>query len=338
VDPGLSAHLQPAPHADPALAADQVLAELELIYYEYPSTPDPRGVVAVAPSSWGADATFVADLLTGLEENPMVRPVTLDDLFSEVPVGGTAGTPSSQPSSRRPVSDGAITGLPARAIRLARSRLQEFTAAVSQSAAGTSEVHDLDQLLLVAESGTLGAKAQRFAVADASAALSGQLHSLSVNAGEIRLTSNVALVPITVVKNLPYPVTGVVDITSDKLAFSQSSQSPGSLCRSPKVHSSAGRSSFSSLCVISHGTNVVYVDMRARASGDFQISVTLTSPTGALVLASGQLTVRSMSTSAVSIALSVAAAFVLLAWWGRTLWHRRHRRRPAHGRDPRAAT
>jgi hypothetical protein len=56
------------------------------------------------------------------------------------------------------------------------------------------------------------------------------------------------------------------------------------------------------------------------------------------VLASGQLTVRSMSTSAVSIALSVAAAFVLLAWWGRTLWHRRHRRRPAHGRDPRAAT
>jgi multidrug efflux pump subunit AcrB len=78
--------------------------------------------------------------------------------------------------------------------------------------------------------------------------------------------------------------------------------------------------------------------MRARASGDFRISVTLTSPDGPLVLASGQLTVRSMSTSAVSIALSILAALVLLAWWGRTLWRRRRRRHPAHALGARAAT
>ena len=337
VDPGLSSHLQVAAHTDPVLAADQVLAELELIYYEYPATETPRGVVAVPPSAWGASSTFVADLLSGLEDNPMVRPVNLATFFSEVPAGGTTGA-VSQPSSRRPAVDGTTARLPVRAIRLARARLQEFAGAVSQSTAGTKEAQVLDQLLLLAETRTLGAKKQQMAVSDASAALFTQLHSLSVNAGEIRLTSNAALVPITVVKNLPYPVTGVIGVTSDKLTFPQGSQSPGGICHSPEVHSSAGRSSFSSRFVISHSTNVVYVDMRARASGDFRISVTLTSPDGPLVLASGQLTVRSMSTSAVSIALSILAALVLLAWWGRTLWRRRRRRHPAHALGARAAT
>jgi len=329
VDPGLSSHLRVAAHSDPVLAADQVLSELELIYYEYPATENPRGVVAVAPTSWDASSTFVADLLSGLSANPMVSPVNLAAFFSEVPVGGTTGS-VSQPSSRRPTVAVATAKLPVHAIRLARARLQEFTGAVSQSAAGASEAQALDQLLLVAESRTLGVKKQPAAVSDASAALSSQLHSLSVNAGEIRLTSNAALVPITIVKNLPYPVTGVIGVTSDKLAFPQGSQSPGNICHPPEVHSSEGRSSFSSKCVINHSTNVVYVDMRSRASGDFRISVTITSPDGPLVLASGKLTVRSMSTSAVSVALSIGATLVLLVWWGRTFLRRRRRRRPAH--------
>jgi hypothetical protein len=337
VDPGVSAHLQPAARTDPVLAADQVLAELELIYYEYPGAPDPRGVVAVAPSGWGANPTFVADLLVDLQENPMVRPVTLSGLFAQVAVGGKTGN-VTQPSSKRPAGDGTTAGLPARAIRLARARLEEFAGAVSRSAPGATEVQLLDELLLAAESGSLNAKQQQAAVSDASNALFGQLHSLSVNAGEIRLTSNAALVPITVVKNLPYPVTGVIGVTSDKLAFPQNSQAQGSLCLAPQVRSSPGRSSFKSLCVISHSTNVVYVDMRARTSGDFRISVTLTSPTGTLVLANGQLTVRSMSTSAVAIALSALAVLVLLVWWGRTFWRGARGKQPAYGRRARNRT
>ena len=69
---------------------------------------------------------------------------------------------------------------------------------------------------------------------------------------------------------------------------------------------------------MNHATDAIYVDMRSRASGDFPIAVTLVSPQGGLVLASGQLTVRSMSTSVVALALSIAAAAVLLAWWART--------------------
>jgi len=342
VDPLLSDHLQPSSHTDPVLSADQVLAELETIYFDYPA--DIRGVVAVAPSGWGTNPTLVTDVLSGLQNNPLVRAVTMNDLFSQVPVGGTTGSAPFQPSSRKPAADGSTTGLPAGAIRSARSRLEGFAAAVSQTSQGAQESALLGQLLLLGESSALSSRQQLAAVTAASGALSAQLRLLSISAGDIRLTSNAAPVPITLVKSLPYPVTGVLGVTSDKLAFPQGSQSPGSFCHPPTVTSSAGRSTYSSLCVIGHSTNVVYVNMRSRASGDFRVSVTLTSPTGSLVLAGGQVTVRSMSTSFVAILLSVLAALVLLAWWAGTLIRRRGtrgargargakgRRRPAHGR------
>jgi hypothetical protein len=105
---------------------------------------------------------------------------------------------------------------------------------------------------------------------------------------------------------------------------------PGALCKAPKVQSSAGRSTFSALCTLNHSTNAVYVNMQSRTSGDFEIDVTLKSPEGNLILAGGQLTVRSLSTSAVAIALSAGAALVLVVWWGRTLWRGGKRRRGVH--------
>lgn len=339
IDPLLTEHLQSTSHTDPVLAADQVLAELEQIYFDYPAAV--RGVVAVAPAAWGSDPAFMTALLSGLQNNALVRPVTLNDLFTQVPVGSPSSAPY-QPSSRKPATESSTTGLPAGAIRSARSRLEGFAASVSQTSAGSEEATLLGQLLLLSESGASSFKQQQAAVGAASTALSAQLRALSISAGDIRLTSNAAPVPITVTKGLPYPVTGVLAVTSDKLAFPQGSQSPGSSCRPPTVQSSAGRSTYSALCVIGHSTNVVYVNMRSRASGDFRVSVTLTSPNGSLELAGGQITVSSMSTSFVAILLSVLAVLVLLAWWARTVMRRRRteatgtRRRPAHGRRARA--
>ncbi|MGH9018818.1 MAG: hypothetical protein ACRDY1_13795, partial [Acidimicrobiales bacterium] len=81
-----------------------------------------------------------------------------------------------------------------------------------------------------------------------------------------------------------------------------------------------------------------YIDMQARVSGDFRMTVTLTSPSGGLALASGQLTVRSSSTTGVAIGLSVAAVAVLLGWWGRTVWRGRRGRHGAHRRGLAEAT
>ncbi len=112
-DPDLSSRLQSA-SPDPALAADQILAELELDYYEAPNTTEARGVVVPASASQGIDPAVLADVLDGLAGNPMVQAVTLSELFSQVPVGGTV-LGQAQPSPRRP-APAPSSGLPVRSI------------------------------------------------------------------------------------------------------------------------------------------------------------------------------------------------------------------------------
>jgi len=313
--------------APPALAAVQFLADASLVYDEQPNLSAPRGVIAVAPTAWAPDTALVSALVEGLQSNPVLAPVTLDQYFQQIPVGADR----RQASVRRPSSGTGSPTLPARAIRAARTNLQAFASAVAQTPAGTAVSLSLDDMLLGAESSQLTPRQQQAQVDAVDTALDGQLHQLSIRSDTVRLTSGAASVPLTFQRTTRYAVTAVVQVTSDKLTFpAPSTQTPDGGCRAPVVHSSAGRSSYSALCVLDHTTTAVYVDMRSRTAGDFRIDVTLASPQGGLVLASGHLTVRSMSTSAVAIALSAAAAAVLLAWWGRTVMKNRARRRGAH--------
>ncbi|HVC72053.1 MAG TPA: hypothetical protein VNC61_17505 [Acidimicrobiales bacterium] len=339
-DSDISSRLRSSSRADPALAADQLLAELELDYYEAPNTQSARGVAAVVPAAGAVDPAVITDLLDGLQDNPMVRAVTLATLFSDVPVGGAvAGV--TQPSTRRPAVVTGAAGLPARAIKAARLQWTGFSAAVAGSTAGATVAAGLNDMLLGAESQQLAAARRNRQVAHFGAALAAQLALLSVTSREVRLTASAGSVPITVIKSAPYPVKAVLSLTSDKIAFSSANaQAPNTQCAIPVVTGAANTSSVSAQssvsmqCTFVHGTNAVYVEMQSRVSGDFRLTVTLDSPQGGLQLTSGQLTVRSMSTSAVAIALSAAAAVVLLGWWGRTIWRGRRTRRGAHRRRP----
>jgi hypothetical protein len=329
-DPQLSYLLQETAATDPGLAADQFLAELEFDYTEWPNTADPRGVVAAPPADWHADPTVLADVLAGLQDNPMVEPVTLSTLFADVPVGGTVGR-FIQPSNHRPAAVSSATGFPAQAIATARAQLAGFTDSVSETPAGSAVATNLSDLLLESESRQLTAAQQRAAVVGFEQAIGKQLALLSITSRDARLTARTGSVPITVIKNAPYPVVAVLTLTSDKISFSAGgAQVPNAECRKPVVTTTAGTSRVSTQCTFIHGTNAVYIEMRSRVSGRFRMAVTLDSPATDLQLASGQLTVQSMSTSAVAIALSVAAIAVLLTWWGRTMWRTRKTRRGAH--------
>ena len=346
-DAGLGARLVSARGAGAALAAVQLLAEASLIYYEVPNlrgpggTPAPRGVVAVPPAAWAPSTSFVSSVLAGLAGNPVVQAVTLDQLFAQVPVGA-----DNQTTTRHLVTStaGTATGatIPthvARALRDARGRQTGFASALAGSAAGATTAQGVGDLLLAAESSLLSVRQQQAALAGYTSALNQRLRGLGVRSDTIRLTAGTASVPITLLRNTGYPVTVVVRLTSDKLRFPMAdTQVPGAICKSPQVQTSADRSSFSALCTLDHATNAVYVNMSARASGDFQIHVALESPAGSLVLAGGQLTVRSLSTSAVAIALSVGAALVLLVWWGRTVWRGKARRGAHIAARPRGST
>jgi hypothetical protein len=266
----------------------------------------------------------VSSVLSGLEGNPVLQPVTLDQLFAQVAVGA-----DNEATARHVVTSttAAVPTQLARAVRSARGRQSGFASAVAGSAVGATTAQVTDDLLLAAESSVLSIRQQQAALAGFNTALDERLQGLGVRSDTIRLTAGTASVPITLLRDTGYPVTVVVRLTSDKLRFPMAhTQVPGSICKAPKVQSSADRSSFSALCTLDHATNAVYVNMSSRASGDFQIHVTLESPQGNLVLAGGHLTVRSLSTSAVAIALSVGAVLVLFLWWGRTLWRGKTRR------------
>ena len=198
-------------------------------------------------------------------------------------------------------------GLPVTAISSQRSRLDSFTAAAPSAHAAISQISNL---LLSAQSEILGSGQQARIVSRTGSAIGAQLDQLSV-AGDksFTLTARNGSIPVTIGSSAGYPVKGVLTLTSDKLTF------PG------------GTSRYSESVLLNKSTNNRYVPVQARASGEFKVSVTLTSPTGGLVLTRGAVTVRSTATSVVGIILSLSAVAVLLAWWVRTTVRRRAQRR-----------
>ena len=323
IDSGLAGDLAGASGPTPVLAAYRLLADLALVYYEQPNASAPRGVVALAGDTATPSASFLAVVLDALGADPVVAPVTLDGLFDAVPAVTVP--------AHRAVSPSATTALPVRQLRAARGKLAAFASATGTG--GASVVRQLDDQLLLAEDAELRSGQGQAALSAFGAALQSQLSTLSIRTDTIRLTSTAAKVPVTVVKQSGYALSGTLRVSGDKVVFpGGAAQSPGAVCRAPSVSSSAGRSAFACLGAFAYPTNTVYVDMRARATGDFRLTVSLTSPSGNLVLASSHITVHSMSTSFVAVGLSLAAGAVLLVWWGRTLWRRRPERRPAHAK------
>jgi hypothetical protein len=318
-DPGLQADLPSSASSDAVLDAHRLTAELALVFLEQPNAEDQRAVVLATPQEWDASPTFVRQLLQGLGGSPVVQSVPLAQVFSTAPVGGNSSI-DTQPARRSSVPGTNAAGdVAARALRSTRSRLHGFDVAVDAPVAS-----QLDDLLLAAQSSQLPPAGQRRAALGVDAGIGSQLSGLSLPTAPIRLTSSAARVPITVAKTLPYRVVGTLTVSSDKLLFGATAD-----C-TPTRPGSGGSTSVECHMVLDRSSNTVYVNMRSRASGDFRVAVTLRSPDGSLTMAVARMSVRSISTSAVAIALSLGAAAVLLGWWGRTLWRGRRSGRGAH--------
>ncbi len=282
---------------DPVLAAHQLVAELAQIYYEQPNDSTPRAVVAVAPTGWSDDPAFVAALLSSLDGNPMVQPVTAAGLFATMPVTSCHGA-----CRLTPVAGG--SGLPTRAIRTQRQRIESLAGAAPTAKDLTSQLGDL---VLSGEASTLRPAQQSAVLANAAAAVDAQLGQLVV-AGDrsITLTSQRARIPVTIQSGATYPVTASLTLSSDKLLFANGTTQWTTPMTLLPLHA-----------------NVIYVTVQTRAPGLFKVSVTLRSPAGGLLLSSGEVTVRSTASSVVGVLLSVGAVAVLLAWWIRTSRKRR---------------
>jgi hypothetical protein len=296
-DSELASHFTSDP-ADPALEANQLLADLALIHFEEPTRPG-RGVIAVPPTGWTPNATFDDQLLAGLNENPDVQPVTLSDYFTSVaPAAGSIAerrvSSTGQPLSRSFAQD----------LSTARERVTGFDSAVFGNMPIKSQ---LDQMLLASESNTLPPSAQSAGLASFERGLSDQLSLIQLATERtITLTARTAPLPITILSSAPYPIVVNLTLTGDKFLFPQG----------------ASRSRI----LIDHSTTPIRIVAQARTSGDLPLNAVLTAPNGTLLIAHGQITVRSTATSVVGVVLSVVALAVLAGWWLRTSWTRRRRR------------
>jgi hypothetical protein len=282
-DSGLASHFDNAP--DPVLSAHQLLADLAMIYLDEPSV-SPRGVVIEPPLSWIPSPVFLNVLLAGLADDPVVQPVTLDTLFGLYPSTGDL------PTRHLGTAGAAGAPLSAAPIRQARQQVGAFASVVGGP---SSMIDTMNDVILVSESSELRATARSRYLSGVRRMIQGQVSEITLPPDRsITLTSRTATIPITIISAAPYPVHAVMQVSSDKLSFPHGAVSA---------------------LTLDHRNKPVYIAVMAKATGDSPLRVSLTSPTGGLLLVSGRFTIRSTATSGVAIALSVGAALFLVAWW-----------------------
>lgn len=303
-DAALNARFSANPN-DPVLGAEQLLAGLFFVHFENASLAQPRGVVVNPPTGWQASKQFLDTLLGGLSPSPndALQPVTLDQLFSGVPVGG-----NREPAVRHLQGGPATRGISHSAavkIALARQQLSSYTAAISGHL--PAEIVTLSDALLGTEVQGLNPTGRAAALSSYERAFGAETGRISFAGQEtVTFTAQQASIPITVLSSVPYPVHVVVTLASDKFTFPSGNTRRLTLDRP---------------------TTSVRVTAQARTSGDrLPIDVTLRTSNGQLLLAHTVLTVHSTAVSFVGVALTVLAGIVLLVWWART-WHKARRRR-----------
>ena len=313
VDAGLAAHFQNT--GNQVLAAHQFLADLAVLYFDQPGGQQ-RGVVALTPRSWQPDRGFLEAAMAGLDNSPVVDPVTLTTFFSTVDkLRGNSGAPLV----RRMVGAPRNVSLPTAATHSTRQRLTTFRSIVDSD----NPVYNLlDEQLLTSHSADLRSSKQRTYVSGVDQGLQHQLSRIQAPAGgSIRLTARGGQIPVTFRNDTGYPVHVVVTVRSDKLEF------PGVPAASVANDGTHPPNEVVRRLDLVRRNETTRFSVQTRASGAFPLLVTLESPDGNLVVSRTTLTVRSTAVSGVGLVLSAAAGLFLLVWWARHALHGRRARR-----------
>ncbi|HVL31981.1 MAG TPA: DUF6049 family protein, partial [Actinomycetota bacterium] len=278
------------------LLGQAVVAETASAWLELPVLA-PERVITIASHALPSPTTLAA-ALDGLSGAPWVQLRT---------VGDAIGTLNKQtiPVSLRP---GEAADRPyLREARRARRALQTVT---SIAVSPPDELERLNRLILVAESAEWDtAEKQGVALAAAVEQRSRAiLRSVEVFSRPVTLTARTGKVPVTVINGNAFPVRVRVRLQSPKVGFPQGA--------TRTVEVAAGDSS-------------IDFTVEARAAGSFPLTVRVETPDGDRLLASGTLTLRSTTVSAVALAAVGGSTLFLLAAWVRR--GTRRRKRAAHG-------
>jgi hypothetical protein len=295
----------------PALRAQRFLGALASIALEQPNVP--RGVVALEPQNWDGSAELLQAMLAGLQaDHPLLQPMTIDQLLATVPAATSGNAaldrqlaPSAVPAA--PVSESEFAD--------AQGKLGAFNALVPQPNPLTDQG---SKALLVslssAWSGTGGRARARAELAKIDFGVNQFLGRLHVPAGNstITLTARQGEIPVTFLNETGQQLRVRVRLRSDKLVFPAGDE---------RVLDLPPRSL------------TVRFGVETRGSGTFPMTLTVTSPDGALQIQRTEVQVRSTFVSNVGVFLTVGAVLFLGLWWGND-FRRRRRRRAAQAATP----
>lgn len=300
-DPGLDQDLSST--ASPALKAQQMLADLASVYFN--NTEAEQAIAVESPLGSDPSTTFLKAMLTGLSESSIVRAVTLSGLFDAVSPD-SSGTSPAQRSLRSP-SVTADELVPASAVQEARSGLAALASMLPSS---LRDKPPLGDLILMSEGSTVPLAQRSGYLATIDTRAHGLSNLVSLPFGRtITVTSLQAKIPISIVSNAHGPLLAELSVSSPDLGFPHGHTWPVTLL--PR-------------------TNIVTIDLTARESGDFPLTVTLAARTG-FVVQSGNITIRSTAISGVAVALSVGAAVFLVLWWSRSILTKRRKKHKERG-------
>ena len=290
----------------PALRAQRVLAALSVVALEDPQSA--RAVTVVNPPDLDPPVTLLDALLTGLRGNPLLAPMTVDEVFARVPAETSSnGTPVTRQLAAYAPPPPPVSTLTYGAARL---RLDAFRSLAGP--ADTVVVHG-ERSLLVCQSSTFvgvrGSARAHATVKSIDRGIDGFLAHIRVpRPSTITLTSRSGEIPLTFRNDTGKTIDVFLELASAKLTF------PEGATRTIRLPTKS---------------TTLRVPVEARTSGTFPLHLTVTSADGALSVANSTFRVRSTAVSTVGIVLMVGAVAFLIGWWGVHIRRNRRARRVA---------
>jgi hypothetical protein len=259
--------------------------------------------VVVTPEEWDPPAALLDAVFAGLRYNPAVTPAALDGYFATV-------APEQAPA-REVINRAAADPGDADTVRALRRSEAAFGGVVESDAPWLGGI---DRAILLSRAAVLQAedRAER-RLSSAADYLDGAGKLLKDVLSKIRgpkgqrvtLTSRQATIPISLLNATGRPLQVRIRLESDQLRFLDGSER--FLTLAPQNTTERFR-------------------VESRSTGAFPLSITVTSPDGALKLNDSELTVRSTVVSGVGAVLTAGAGIFLLVWWGNDLRRSRRRR------------
>ena len=304
-DPYLQAALRSRlGHDGAVVAAQRIIGETAAVHFEQPFAPVTRGLLVAAPQDWDPPPGFFAELAARVRAAPWLQAVTLDGLRTQIDPdrGPAVGVEYLDAVQRRE-----LPPLYVATLVQARASLRPFGTLLVDP--GELPAH-YDHLLRVAAS-TGYRPAWRRAegqalVAVVTEGVGSVASGVTVRDGPpVTLTDTDGIIPVTISSSSPLPLQLQVRLDAPRFDFAAGGVQQVTLQPGQTVTLGFG--------------------LRPKTpGGTAPIRVLVTDPAGDVVLAAGNLVVRSTTASVGTLVVTAGAGLFLVVWWGRDM-RRRHR-------------